>query len=281
MRAPTGGRWSQLRRLGSSLSQLTVIACLLLLSTGCESLSTYGRSRMADFKDFIPWSISCGWGIGITARATPMVNVGLALTPIKSLRWGYDDRVVHGVWREAQTVFPYTIWIDYWDPDPAHPDTTGFNPWVLPIVHRWQVFRDAPSGEGNRQQTYEPRMKEWGRHPSVVRESLGAFIVPAERRWVDFVDLRREQGNPDVIDILGSPDRATQWESRRTGRPASNAWDLFELDVFAGIVGVRLGVRPVEFADFVLGIFTIDFMGDDLPQPEEFVPREEPLPAAS
>jgi hypothetical protein len=254
---------------------------LLLLSGACASPdNTYIRSRIADFKDVFPWSLSCGWGIGASVQATPLFQLGLGLTPIHANRWGYDDRIVHGVWRESVVLFPYTLWDDDLDADPLHPDDTGFPGTAIPIVYRWQLFRDAPSGEGKRAQGYEPNFMGWGRHPPIVRESLGAFIFPADRRWLDFNDLRRDQGDPDVLDVLGTPTRATLWESRRAGRPARRAWDLFEIDVFAGVVGVRLGVRPVEAVDFILGLFLIDPLGDDLPEPHATEPRDLPLPAA-
>ena len=267
-----------MRRSGRGTTRWTVAALLLLALTsgGC---ATYWRSRVADLKDVVPWSVACGWGIGISAQATPLLNVGLAATPIVSIRWGYDDRVVNGVWRESTSLLPYTLWNDDIEGDPLDP-STGFAPWTAPLMYRWQVFRDAPSGEGNRRQTYEPNHRSWGRHPPVVREQLGAFIVPQDRRWMDFTDLRREQGDVDPIDTLGAPDRATLWESRRAGRPAQRAWDLFEIDVMAAIVGVRLGVRPVEFVDFALGFLWIDLLGDDLPEPTSFEPVEQPLPDA-
>lgn len=262
-------RWSRLAAL-----------TLLVLSSACAGTDTYVRSRVADFKDVFPWSLACGWGLGVSVQATPLFQLGLGVSPIHANRWGYDDRIVHGVWRESVVLFPYTLWDDDLEPDVLNPADTGF-PWTaIPIVYRWQLFRDAPSGEGKRNQDYEPNFMGWGRHPPIVRESLGAFIFPATRRWLDFNDLRREQGDPDIIDVIGSPDRATLWESRRAGRPASRAWDLFEVDVFAGVVGVRLGVRPVEFVDFVLGIFGLDVLSDDLPEPHSNEPRELPLPAA-
>jgi len=257
----------------------SILGLILALTGLCSGCATYFRSRVADLQDVVPWSLACGWGIGVSVQATPLVNIGVGLSPIVSLRWGYDDRMVHGVWREYQSPLPYSLWDDSTEPDPFDPDT-GFPAWTVPLLYRWQVYRDAPSGEGRRDERHEPQDRGWGRHPPIVRESLGAFIVPQSRRWLDFGDLRREQGDPDPIDLLGAPDRATLWQSRREGRPAPRAWDLFEVDIFAGVVGVRLGLRPVEFADFVLGWLTIDVLGDDLPEPVSNVPREVPLPAA-
>ena len=45
-------------------------------------------------------------------------------------------------------------------------------------------------------------------------------------------------------------------------------WSLFELlnleaGVFAGVVGARLALSPLQFVDFVLGVFTLDPANDD------------------
>ncbi|MDG2148983.1 MAG: hypothetical protein P8N09_05600 [Planctomycetota bacterium] len=264
----------------TSWVRLSVLS-LLLFSGACAGVDTYARSRVADFKDVFPWSVACGWGIGLSMQATPLFELGVGLTTIHSNRWGYDDRIVHGVWRESVVLFPYTLWNQALEPDPQHPETTGF-PWTaIPIVYRWQIFRDGPGIEGQRNRNLEPNFMGWGRHPPIVRESLGAFIFPATRRWVDFTDVRKDQGDPGVLSILGTPERATLWEARRAGRPAARAWDLFEVDFFALVVGARLGVRPVEAVDFVLGIFGVDFLKDDLPEPHVNVPEKKPLPAAS
>jgi hypothetical protein len=255
------------------------LALLALAAMACTSCS-YARSRAADFQDIFPWSIACGWGIGASLHATPLFHVGVGATPIVSHRYGYDDRIVNGVWHESETLFPYTLWSDAFAADPLAPEETGF-PWhAVPIVYRWQVFRDAVSGEAeSTEKTSEPNHEMWGRHPSIVRESLGAFMAPQSRRWLDFEDLRRTQDDRDVINVLGAPSRATLWGSRRAGRPAPLAWDLFEADIFLGMLGVRLGVRPVEAVDFLLGFALIDILGDDLPEPVSNEPREMPLPA--
>lgn len=253
---------------------------LLLACSACAGANTYVRSRVADLQDVVPWSLSCGWGIGASVTATPLFQFGIGITPIHANRWGYDDRIVRGVWRESEILFPYTLWHDALEEDSLEPEGTGFAWWAVPLAYRWQLFRDAPTGEGRRNQDYEPNFQGWGRHPPIARESLGAFVLPQQRRWVDFAELRREQGDPDVLDTLGPPHRASLWESRRAGRDADRAWDLFEANIFLGVVGVRVGVRPVEFADFVLGLVFIDVLGDDLPVPGANVPEDVPLPAA-
>lgn len=47
--------------------------------------------------------------------------------------------------------------------------------------------------------------------------------------------------------------------------PTWSLWSLLNVEagVFAGVVGVRAGVSPLQVVDFVLGIFTLDFANDD------------------
>ncbi|MCB9897094.1 MAG: hypothetical protein H6825_03705 [Planctomycetes bacterium] len=257
-----------------------VVGALALLATaGCTSPGAYWRSRGADLLDVVPMSIAHGWGIGISAQATPLLQVGLGITPIVSQRYGYDDRYIHGIWNEYQAGFPWSMFVADLDAIglvsvPDRPRHIGFfEGGGITLLYRWQVLRDAPSGEGERNGYYEPNITSWGRHPPLTRESMGALIIPGARRWLEFHDLRLEQGDDDLTAVLGSPMRATLWGTTREGVPASRAWDLFELDAFLGPIGARIGVRPIEFVDFVLGIFFLDPLLDDLPTPIEFEPR--------
>jgi hypothetical protein len=90
--------------------------------------------------------------------------------------------------------------------------------------------------------------------------------------FLEFVDLRLEQGD-DLVGSLWSPDRASFWETKRLRRSTVRAWDLFELDILVLGLGLRVGVRPVEAVDFLLGFLWIDLMGDDLPEPLVWEPE--------
>jgi len=258
-------------------------ACVLLLASGCSSMGGYGRSRVADLLDVVPVSIATGWGLSFSVKATPLFHVGLG-TPVVSKRYGYEDRVFHGTWREYQTAFPFTPFERQLDTLPPRPyganDGRKFGDGI-PIMYRWQVIKDAPSGEGNLQGNYEPRLRQWGRHPPVGREMGGAFGVPEYRRALDWQDLRLDQGDDDPLGMVGSPTRATLWEARRSGADLPQAWDLFEGDIFFGIVGVRFGLRPLEFLDFMAGLLTIDFMGDDIPAVTSATPQPLPEPSVA
>lgn len=264
-------------------------ACVLLLASGCAGLQSYGRSRAADLADCVPVSIAKGWGFSFSVKATPFFHVGLG-TPVVSTRYGFEDRVFYGSWREYQTAFPFTPFARQLGTLPPRPyganERRGFGDGI-PLMYRWQVIRDAPSGEGRLQGNYEPRLRQWGRHPPVGREMGGAFVIPEYRRALVWRDLRDEQGDANPLAMVGSPTRATLWEATRNGEDLPQAWDLFEGDIFIGIVGVRVGLRPLEFIDLIAGLFTIDIMGDDIrsvstatpqPLPEPLPPPEPPEP---
>lgn len=242
---------------------LALVLALTLLG-GC----TYTRSRGADFLDFVPISVAHGWGLNASIRATPLLHLGLGASPTVSSRYGYDDRLFHGRWYEYQATFPWSIWdTSLQDLPPDPPDLSWIQSGGLSTVYRWQAMRRAPSGEGERGNLNEPNARSWGRHPPIVREIRGAFLFPERRVLLEFDDLRLQGRDEDALLTMGAPDRATLWITERESRSTPRSWDLFEADVMVVFLGLRVGVRPLEFIDFVLGFTTLDIMGDDLPEP--------------
>ncbi len=252
------------------------LACvaLLLLATGCSAVGTYGRGRVADLQDAFPMSVAWGWGLHMSAQFSPLFQVGLTGIPVRATRWGYDDRMFRGSWREYQVGLPHVLWVESTGVLPEPPSGRSLGERGMPLLYRWQSFRDAPQGEGLDSSDAEPERRSWGRHPPVTRESRGALGWPGMRAAVDYTDLRREQGGPDSLDVIGSPNRTTLWAARRDGRAMPRAWDLFEMDFMFGPAGARLGLRPAEFLDFFLGIFLVDVLGDDLPEPTSADPAD-------
>jgi len=59
-------------------------------------------------------------------------------------------------------------------------------------------------------------------------------------------------------------DYGVTYYSRGT-KSADRYW--FEVEGFALFAGARVGFNPLEFADFIDGIFMVDFVGDDQQQP--------------
>jgi len=237
-------------------------ALLLLVLAGCTPKGTYWRSRGADLLDSVPMSFCTGWGLGVGIQATPLLAVGVGLSPMVSQRYGYADRTFHGVWNECNLYFPWTLYIDELsDLPPLPPSLDNFWSRGIPLTFRWQVMRDAPSGEGWRNHYWEPNARSWGRHPPVVREWVGAFLLPMQGGFLEFVDLRFEQSD-DLVGSLWSPDRASFWETKRNRRDSVRAWDLFEVDTLILGFGMRVGVRPAEMVDFLLGWLCVDLLGD-------------------
>jgi hypothetical protein len=241
-------------------------AGLALLCAGCASWPAYGRARAADAADVVPASVAWGWGLSISMQATPLFHVGLGLSPVVASRYGWCDRHFHSLWHEYQTAFPWTLWIEDMGvperPYGANDDRPLGD--GLPIMYRWQVMKDAPLGEGYDSAHWEPVEQRWGRHQPVGRETGGAFIVPEYRRALNWRDQRLELGDEEPLHTLGTPARATLWSVSRDGPDLPLAWDLFEIDIFAGFLGLRLGLRPLEFCDFLAGIVTLDPAGDDI-----------------
>jgi hypothetical protein len=257
------------RRLAGPLVFALALSALLSAAPGC----TYARSRTADLLDSVPISFGRGWGIGMSLRATPFLHLGLGATAIVSNRVGYEDRLINGTWGEYQANFPVSLWAhDLRDLPELSPEVSWFDRGGLATVYRWQSMRDAPLGEGERGHLYEPNKQSWGRHPPIVREIRGAFLIPERRVLLEYEDQRRELGDDDPLVSLGSADRATLWVTERESRPTGQAWDLFEGDIMLLFVGVRVGLRPVEFLDFLLGFSTLDILGDDLPEPVVWEP---------
>lgn len=250
-----------------------VSALVLSLLAGCASFPfespTYFRSRAADVMDVFPASIGFGYGFGGSFKATAIFHGGVSVYPTHSRRYGYDDRLFYGAWSEMSAGMPWSFWVDeYYQLPAALPlGEEGFADRGVPLLYRWQSFRDAPSGEGSGDLYSEPVLRQWGRHPSVARETTGAFGLPAIRRRIDYIDLNRLQGDPDPLTSAGAPNRATLWEARRGGRRLPISWGEFEVDIFAGFFGARIGFRPLEFVDLFLGLGGVDIVGDDLPVP--------------
>ena len=261
-------------------------AALLLLAAGCSGPSPWTRSRISDLTEAIPVSISWGWGISLDAQATPLLHVGLGLTPVVCERVGYEDRVFHGQWDEYYAAFPWSFFVC--DVSALPPRPYGFGgknpfPGSPPFVYRGQVRRDAPLGSGENQNPSgaQPQLRQWGQHPPLSRESTGALLIPQDRRELNWHDLRHDLGDPDLFHKLGSPTSATLWEVSRDGVEVPRAWDLFQVDAFALWFGVRVGVRPYEALDFLVGIIGLDISGDDYHYADAPAPIPPPRTAES
>ncbi len=245
---------------------------LALAVVGCQTTpSSYFRSRAGDALDVIPVSFGYGHGLGMSFRATSAFHVGLSAWPVRARRLGYDDRVVRGVWREYAASFPWTFYLEENGELPPVPVEVRESRWEkgVPIVYRWQSMRAAPQAEGTFSRGSIPDVLHLGRHPSYVRESIGALLIPEVRRRVDFREFRLTDA-VDPMSSSGTPDAAVAWQAERGGERIASDWDRFEADLFVGFVGLRFGLRPWQLVDFLAGWFQFDPAGDDLPAPVTF-----------
>jgi hypothetical protein len=253
---------------------------VLLLSTGCRS--PYWRSRGLDALDAVPASAAYGYGLAVSVHATPLLNGGLGLSPVVSERFGYEDRHLYGAWSEYDAPFPWSLWVtDLTDIPPLAPDAGGLLRNGVPLSYRWQMDRDAPLGEGHDRGSWEPRVRQWGRHPPYGREIGGGLGLPTPRRKLAWRDLQADDSPDRPLDVLSAPERATLWEVVRPGPDLPRPWDLFQVDVYLVFFGVRLGVRPVEFVDLLVGFVGFDPLSDDVPATTDTLPPLDRLEAAA
>lgn len=244
-----------------------VLAVVLMASTGCGT--TYGRRVHADLLDSFPVSFAWGFGLGASLTLTPMAQAGISVWPTRAKRYGYQDRIYYGYWREAQMGLPWTPWVGHWW---GIPDDRGDRPWwarSLTLHYRWSETRFGSDAEGRFSWQFPPSKQSWGRYPPLARASYGALGIPADRRRVVYEPIRAEgEGRP--LAAFLPPEGPTVWQATHLGERLPRAWDLFEADIFLLFIGLRVGVRPVEFADFATGLVGFDLLGDDVPSPETF-----------
>lgn len=244
---------------------------LALLAVGCHT--PYWRSRTLDALDTVPASLAFGYGVGLSVHATPLVHAGLGFSPIVTQRYGYEDRRLYGAWQEYAAFFPWSLWVTHLTEIPARaPGTGGFLPDGVPVAYYWQLDRDALQAEGHDSGNWEPIVRQWGRHPPYVRELGGGFGYPAPRRELAWRDLQTGNSDEQPLARLSAPERATMWQVEREGVALPPALDLFRIDVHLLLFGVRLGVRPLEFVDFLAGVVGLDPLQDDVDEPTHRLP---------
>jgi len=127
------------------------------------------------------------------------------------------------------------------------PARAGWDPFITPRV---------PAGESG-----------W-----TWKESAVAYLF---RSW-DYRDPVRAADNPDAQAAMDRkavvPILLERFGTRYGGEPslgpearaeefADRCW--IEADVFAAVLGVRVGFNVVQFADFLGGLATLDLLGDD------------------
>jgi hypothetical protein len=102
--------------------------------------------------------------------------------------------------------------------------------------------------------------REWSTHAGLMSRYLLVVDNEIDERaagWFWEFDLRRETllGTAESVDIgEGDVQKAYYKEMDPTAIGAS---------AFVGVLGASAEVKPHEIADFVLGIFCIDALGDD------------------
>ncbi len=216
-------------------------AVLLLLSlalAGCRgtNLGRYGSSRALDFMDSIPVSVGGGLGLLAEVRATPFVGLGIGYADM--VRAGIDDQRFGPLWTEKERGYPIVTY------------------------YRIQAYVDREDrwsgGDANwRDEEYRGRGSSWIILPAFPRDGESFVPLPGPLDKPE-----RELWNFDPWLPFTPP--YVQW--------VAYEWPLYswvnilnvEVGVDVGVVGLRVGVSPIQLLDFVGGIFLFDFARDDV-----------------
>lgn len=160
--------------------------------------------------------------------------------------------------------------LDLWDTAPISMQFGGGLSTTLsvtPFLHTGLGYHRAPF-------SYGLRPKRWGLSS---REETAQLVL------LGFDDRSIEEGTRRKIwtpkdEKLAQSDLRLQTMSMLVGRrwlpgpclggpsitPAPATWLDCEASVFIGVVGIRAGLAPIEFVDFLLGWFGVDILADDL-----------------
>ena len=218
----------------------TVSVTLLVATVGCAPIGGYLGARAMDLADCVKGNVGVGIGLTADVHLTDFMAPGLGIVSYTA-NAGYDDRNVNGVWLESIVI-----------------NTPRF---AFETVAR--DYEETPSDEN----------LEGG--VLISQLALRSLLLPNER-WI------RENGELTVeyytlfnIGGLGRDFRATaltgllQRPGERPKTPEKTIWDeaFFEAGATLGVVEARAGINPLQFLDFLAGIFGFDPADDDPPPP--------------
>lgn len=230
-------------------------ALILLLfsvagSSGCMSLDAYFNDRGNDFADIFTGKVGLGFGIHTSVSVFGLVSTHIGIS--KTYRIGYDGR-------------------EYVEEDHTVLGTPVFNLFVVPVSLArgdYRKYNNKPLGFASAVITLlTPGAEKIHKNPGKrldYLDTLFEFSTADVELWLygygQYLGL-----NPPVENPLSRGVRD---------------YDLKVSQTFF-IASYEVGFNPVEFADFILGFFLIDIMGDDekskKPKPKP-KPKPEPKP---
>jgi hypothetical protein len=226
--------------------------------SGCgTNVGRYFESRGLDLYESVPISVAYGLGLMAQVRATPFAGIGIGYADVT--RFGMDDTRYGPVWTEKERGFPVVMYYR--------------------VQHYLDRTRRFAGGEPHwRGEDYRARASSWIVIPGFPRD--GDFVMP----------LPGPLDPPGVVPFTYEPWLAALPAYVRNAPwhyPDIRWWELVNVEagVVLGPIGLRVGVSGLQLVDFVLGIFLLDFPGDDVrnfpviwPDPHAR-PSFEPAPA--
>jgi hypothetical protein len=185
----------------------------------------YFEARGLDLYDSFPASVAYGYGLTLEARVTQFAGFGLGWD--ENWRYGMDDHRYGPHWWEKERGIPFWRYYRYQD--------------YLEDETRW--------AGGDR--------RWWPETHRLRATSL--ILFPGMSRQGEIADVQTYYTNvPLYIPYPYTLHVPWEW-------PQWNAWDVAncELGLFLAVGGIRIGVSPLQFLDFTLGLFTVDWAKDD------------------
>lgn len=214
------------------MTKPTLLLPLLFLAAagalgGCGLAGPEGlRDRALDLADCAPASVAWGRGIAVGGRLTPFLGLGAGWA--EGVRAGMDRERYGPLWWEKSRGFPFWFWYRVQDPDGRELTIPGGDPYFRSLRHRI-VANSFVVVPGVRRGGF----LFWPRIPPYARET------PWE--WTHWAHEGASILSPTyLLDVLDA-----------------------EVEVFAGVVGLRVGFAPLHILDFGAGLFGFDPESDD------------------
>jgi hypothetical protein len=214
------------------LLALSILTC----NTGCASMETYFKDRALDFVDCFKVDAGYGSGIAVYAKATELFSTGFGW----GIMWKYGLKGRNiGHWNDIHLGWPASIFTvaPYLDNNEEIESCDAFLEYGLNVVSA-AFIGVLPESYSK---AHEKPCKSPYRQYQIINGgyfALSAIVINT--------------------DYFMPPDG--KFNNYRP-RPIT-AFDI-EAGVFAGFVGVHVGVSPGQLADFLLGWFGVDIAGDD------------------
>ncbi len=208
------------------------LSCLALLAMAS---CTYLRDRGLDFADCFKVNAGAGIGLAVDIKLTDYVSPGVGVASY-TINAGWDDRRIYGVWRESDVINTPRIAYEVFLAEQG--SRTDEN------VEAATLFTDLALSSLN---LPNERWLRDGDSVTVEYYSLFNFWGAGERH-------RARAMTGHIVDPTG-----------RARMVDKSVWQkgFFDLGIAVGPVAARAGFNPLQFVDFLGGLFGLDLADDD------------------